>query len=43
MTRGYGKQYPVAPNDSASGRQQNRRVEVVIVDDAAQSPSAATR
>lgn len=39
-TKGYGKQYPVAPNDSPSGRQQNRRAEVVVVDDT-QSPSAS--
>lgn len=30
MTRGYGESYPVASNDSEAGRQQNRRVEVVI-------------
>ncbi len=29
-TEGYGEQRPVAGNDSAEGRQQNRRVEVVI-------------
>ena len=29
---GYGKAYPVAGNESAAGRQQNRRVEVVILD-----------
>lgn len=29
-TRGFGKTQPVASNDSASGRQQNRRVELVI-------------
>lgn len=29
-TEGYGEQYPVASNDSAAGRQQNRRVEVVV-------------
>jgi len=29
-TRGFGKSSPVADNDSASGRQQNRRVEVII-------------
>lgn len=28
--RGLGKDYPVASNDSAAGRQQNRRVEIVI-------------
>jgi len=31
VTRGYGEDYPVASNDSAAGRQQNRRVEVVIL------------
>ena len=30
--RGYGEQLPVATNDSAAGRQQNRRVELVILD-----------
>lgn len=29
---GYGEDYPVASNDSASGRQQNRRVELVLDD-----------
>lgn len=28
--RGYGESYPVATNDSESGRQQNRRVELII-------------
>ena len=32
-TVGYGKAYPVASNDTAAGRQQNRRVEVVISDE----------
>jgi len=30
-TRGYGKAYPVASNDAEAGRQQNRRVEVVVL------------
>jgi outer membrane protein OmpA-like peptidoglycan-associated protein len=30
QTEGYGNAYPVAHNDTASGRQQNRRVEVII-------------
>jgi outer membrane protein OmpA-like peptidoglycan-associated protein len=29
-SRGFGKTQPVASNDSAQGRQQNRRVELVI-------------
>jgi outer membrane protein OmpA-like peptidoglycan-associated protein len=32
QARGLGKEYPVASNDSAAGRQENRRVEVVISD-----------
>jgi outer membrane protein OmpA-like peptidoglycan-associated protein len=31
--KGYGKKYPVAGNDTASGRQQNRRVEIVILNE----------
>jgi OOP family OmpA-OmpF porin len=30
MARGYGETAPVAPNDTAAGRQQNRRVELVF-------------
>jgi OmpA-OmpF porin, OOP family len=30
-TRGYGESYPVAPNTTAAGRQQNRRVEVTLL------------
>lgn len=33
MTRGYGEQYAIANNNTAAGRQQNRRVEVVISDE----------
>jgi OmpA family len=32
QTRGLGKSYPVATNDTAAGRQQNRRVEIVFSD-----------
>ncbi len=32
-TRGYGKKYPITSNDTPSGRQQNRRVEVVILNE----------
>jgi outer membrane protein OmpA-like peptidoglycan-associated protein len=32
-THGYGESYPMADNESASGRQLNRRVEIVLSDD----------
>lgn len=32
LSRGYGKSYPVVSNETAEGRQRNRRVEVVILD-----------
>jgi outer membrane protein OmpA-like peptidoglycan-associated protein len=32
--RGFGKSEPIAPNDTAEGRQQNRRVELVLSGDA---------
>lgn len=33
-TRGYGEAYPMAANDTAQNRQLNRRVEIVLSDDA---------
>ena len=35
-TQGLGEAYPVASNDSAGGRQLNRRVEIVLSDDSGQ-------
>lgn len=32
-TRGYGEEYPVANNDTASSRQLNRRVEIIMSDE----------
>jgi outer membrane protein OmpA-like peptidoglycan-associated protein len=39
-TRGYGMQYPVVANDTESGRQQNRRVEIVILNEGVSAKSA---
>jgi len=33
QTKGLGKAYPVASNDTQAGRQQNRRVEIVFSDE----------
>jgi flagellar motor protein MotB len=41
-SRGLGKTQPVASNDSAEGRQRNRRVELVVNGDAISNPTTAT-
>ena len=38
-THGYGEENPVSNNDTASGRQMNRRVEIVLSDDKGNFPS----
>lgn len=37
--RGYGEEYPVATNANAAGRQLNRRVEIIISDEAGMIPA----
>ncbi len=41
-SRGFGNTLPVASNDNASGRQQNRRVELLVSGEAIGSPVNAT-
>jgi len=41
--RGYGEAYPVASNDSASSRQLNRRVEIVLSNEGAAIPPRAAQ
>jgi outer membrane protein OmpA-like peptidoglycan-associated protein len=40
--KGFGNTLPVASNDNASGRQENRRVELLVSGDAIGSPANAT-
>jgi outer membrane protein OmpA-like peptidoglycan-associated protein len=40
-TKGYGPKYPVVANDTPAGRQQNRRVEVVVLNEGATAESVA--
>jgi outer membrane protein OmpA-like peptidoglycan-associated protein len=40
--KGFGNSSPVASNDNSAGRQENRRVELVVSGDAIGSPSAVT-
>src|SRR5262245_8690049 len=40
-TKGFGRSQPVAPNDTAVGRQQNRRVELVVAGETIGTTAAA--
>jgi OmpA-OmpF porin, OOP family len=40
VAKGYGSQYPRVANDTASGRQQNRRVEVTVLNEGVSAQSA---
>jgi OmpA-OmpF porin, OOP family len=42
VAHGYGQEFPLAPNDTEAGRQQNRRVEVVILEEGAPHPARRT-
>jgi outer membrane protein OmpA-like peptidoglycan-associated protein len=41
-SQGFGNTLPVASNDNASGRQQNRRVELLVSGEAIGSPANTT-
>jgi len=41
--KGFGNTLPVASNDNSGGRQQNRRVELVVSGEAIGSPVAVTK
>jgi outer membrane protein OmpA-like peptidoglycan-associated protein len=41
VSSGYGSAKPVASNDTASGRQSNRRVELVVTGDSIKAPMKA--
>jgi outer membrane protein OmpA-like peptidoglycan-associated protein len=40
-TKGYGAKFPVVDNDTTGGRQQNRRVEVVILEEGASAEGSS--
>jgi outer membrane protein OmpA-like peptidoglycan-associated protein len=41
QTKGYGPKFPVVDNDTAAGRQQNRRVEVLVLNEGVSSEQAS--
>ena len=42
VAKGYGSQYPQVANDTPAGRQANRRVEIVVLNEGV-SPQSVTR
>ena len=42
-TKGYGKQFPVESNATAAGRQKNRRVEIIILNEGVSAEQAARK
>jgi len=38
-TRGHGPKYPIVENDTPAGRQQNRRVEILVLNEGASADS----
>jgi outer membrane protein OmpA-like peptidoglycan-associated protein len=42
-TKGYGKQFPVESNDTPEGRQMNRRVEIIILNEGVSAEQAARK